>query len=152
ARVEGTVMSDLPARLKLFKREVPGLVDLQLAQVLQARTSKLATMVADGSAILVRSQDIDAAGEGADLYARHVMDTAIGNIGRAVRKLADAGVSSFVITADHGHQFSRRREEDMRIESPGGDTVALHRRCWAGRGGTTPPGTVRVNGSELGYE
>src|SRR5206468_12434063 len=57
-----------------------------------------------------------------------------------------------VVSADHGHQFASRKEEDMRIDSPGGDTVDLHRRCWIGRGGATPPGTARVSAAELGYD
>ena len=80
------------------------------------------------------------------------METVIGNIARAARKLASAGVESFVVTADHGHQFALRKEEDMRIDAPGGDTVELHRRCWIGRGGATPPGTIRVSAAELGYD
>ncbi len=40
----------------------------------------------------------------------------------------------------------------MRIDAPGGDTVGLHRRCWIGRGGATPPGTIRVSAAELGYD
>jgi hypothetical protein len=40
----------------------------------------------------------------------------------------------------------------MRIDAPGGATVELHRRCWIGRGGTTPPGTIRVSAAELGYD
>jgi hypothetical protein len=40
----------------------------------------------------------------------------------------------------------------MRTDSPGGDTVALHRRCWVGRGGATPPGAVRLTGVDLGYD
>jgi hypothetical protein len=39
----------------------------------------------------------------------------------------------------------------MRTDAPGGDTVELHRRCWIGRGGATPPGCVRVSASALGY-
>jgi hypothetical protein len=69
-----------------------------------------------------------------------------------VRKLADVGLTSFVITADHGHQFAREKGDDMKIDAPGGDTVKLSRRCWVGRGGTTPQGTVRVQGADLGYE
>ena len=56
------------------------------------------------------------------------------------------------MSADHGHQFASRKEEDMRIEAPGGETVELHRRCWIGRGGATPPGTMRVSAAELGYD
>ncbi|HSZ04633.1 MAG TPA: PglZ domain-containing protein [Solirubrobacteraceae bacterium] len=152
ARVDDSVMADLVARLKFFKLAVPDLVELTLDKLLHTRESKLATMIGAAPLILIRSQDIDLAGEMADSVARHVMDTTIGNIARAVRKLAAAGVESFVITADHGHQFTSRKDEDMRTDSPGGDTVELHRRCWAGRGGTTPPGTVRVSGAELGYD
>ena len=152
ARIDDSVMADLAARLKFFKLAVPDLVELTLDKLLHTQKSKLASMVGGASLILVRSQDIDLAGEMADSVARHVMDTSIGNIARAVRKLAAAGVESFVITADHGHQFSLRKDEDMRTDNPGGDTVELHRRCWAGRGGTTPPGTVRVSGAELGYD
>ncbi len=151
--VDGTVLPDLTARLKFLKSRVPDLVDMTLGKLLQTRTRKLSSTIGDASLILVRSQEIDLAGEtDDDLIPRHVMDTSIGNIARAVRKLAAAGVESFVITADHGHQFSSRKEEDMRTDSPGGDTVDIHRRCWAGRGGTTPPGTLRVSGAELGYE
>ena len=153
SRVDGAVLPDLAARLKFLKSRVPDLVDMTLGKLLQTRTPKLSSTIGSASLILVRSQEIDLAGEmDDDLIPRHVMDTSIGNIARAVRKLAAAGVESFVITADHGHQFSSRKEEDMRIDSPGGDTVDIHRRCWAGRGGTTPPGTLRVSGAELGYE
>jgi hypothetical protein len=153
ARVDGAVVPDLSARLKFFKSRVPGLVDMTLGKLLQTRTAKLASAISAAPLVLVRSQEIDLAGEtDDDLFPRHVMDTSILNIARAVRKLAAAGVESFVITADHGHQFSSRKEEDMRTDSPGGSTVDIHRRCWAGRGGTTPPGTVRVSGPELGYE
>ena len=37
------------------------------------------------------------------------------------------------------------------MDPPGGDTASIHRRCWMGRGGQTPSGTVRVMGTELGY-
>ena len=96
----------------------------------------------DSGTFVAASESCALASVGADF----IRDVEPGEIVR----FGDAGVESFVITADHGHQFSRRREEDMRIESPGGDTVALHRRCWAGRGGTTPPGTVRVTGTDEG--
>jgi hypothetical protein len=103
--------------------------------------------------VLVRSQEIDLAGEvGSEVFARYVMETVVANIARAARKLASAGVESFAVSADHGHQFASRKEEDMRIDSPGGDTVGLHRRCWIGRGGATPPGTIRVSAAELGYD
>jgi hypothetical protein len=57
-----------------------------------------------------------------------------------------------VVAADHGHLFASEREESMRIEAPGGETVELHRRCWIGRGGKTSAGCVRVAATALGYD
>ena len=77
----------------------------------------------------------------------------IDNLARAIRKLGTAGIEHSVVTADHGHLFfAADRDESMRIDAPGGDTVDLHRRCWIGRGGATPAGCVRVPASALGYE
>ena len=101
---------------------------------------------------MVRSQEIDSLGENVDeLTARAAMEGVIGNVARAIRKLSTAGVENFVVTADHGHQFSMQKEEDMKTESPGGNALEVHRRCWIGHGGATPPGCVRVSGPELGY-
>lgn len=152
ARVDGAVLGDLEGRVRYFKSRVPEMIDLTLAKVLDTRPKRLQSSVRPASLVLVRSQEIDAVGEMDDsLIARQIMDTLLGNIAHAVRKLASAGVEAFVITADHGHQFASRMEEDMRTDSPGGETVELHRRCWAGRGGATPAGTVRASGAEVGY-
>jgi len=113
----------------------------------------LTKSIREASLVVVRSQEIDALGENVDeLTARAAMEGVIGNVARAIRKLASAGIESFVVTADHGHQFSIRKDDDMKTDNPGGDTIELHRRCWIGHGGTTPPGTVRVTGAELGYD
>jgi hypothetical protein len=79
------------------------------------------------------------------------MDSVIGNLARAIGKLAKMGVERAVVSADHGHLFASDRDESMRIDAPGGVTVDLHRRCWIGRGGTTPPGCIRVSAATLGY-
>jgi hypothetical protein len=150
-QIEGTILPGLPARLKYFKAHVPGLIDLELHKVLQMSKSQLANKLAGSTVVLVRSQEIDLLGEAGGYLARQVMDTVIGNVARAVRRLAAAGIEHFVITADHGHLFGLERGESMRTDSPGGEELELHRRCWVGRGGQTPAGTVRVSAAELGY-
>lgn len=153
ARIEDAVMPGLAERLNFLKAKVPGSVEMRLDKVLSTSAAKLQKMIADGMLVVVRSQEIDKLGEqDHDLLARQSMDSVIGNIARAARKLAKAGVNSFVIAADHGHQFALRKGEDMRADSPGGQTVGLHRRCWAGHGGQTPPGSIRVSGADLGYD
>lgn len=153
SRIEGILLADLPARRKFMKARQPQLVEIDLYDLLQMGSKKLQGKIAGAPLIVVRSQEIDSLGEGAsDFLARQVMDTVIGNVARAVRKLATCGVEHFVIAADHGHLFSREKGNDMKIESPGGKVIELHRRFWAGQGGTVPAGSIKVSGSELGYD
>lgn len=153
SRIDTAFLPDVVARRKLAAAKVPTLVDLGLDELLSLSLAKLAKRVEGAKVVVVRSQEIDHAGEaGFAFQARQVMDTVIDNLARAIRKLAAAGVPSAVATADHGHLFfGTERDESMRIDSPGGETVELHRRCWIGRGGSTPPGCVRVSAAALGY-
>src|SRR5581483_4039069 len=151
--IDGTFLADLAGRKKFAAARIPKLIDVALDELLSLPPSKLAKKVEHAQVIVVRSQEIDHAGEGRFAYqARQVMDTVIDNIARAIRKLSGAGVEYCVVTADHGHLFlPSDRDESMRIDPPGGQTVDLHRRCWIGRGGTTPTGCVRVSAAALGY-
>lgn len=152
-RIGGKVMTDLKERLTFLKASVPGAKVLELDDVLSDNNSKLKKRIEGATLVAVRVQDIDQLGEtGKATLARQVMDMSVSNIARAIRKLAQNGVSRFVIAADHGHLFGKEKDESMRIDSPGGQTVELHRRCWIGRGGVTPPGTVRISGQQLGYD
>lgn len=153
ARIDDSFLPDLVARKKHAATRVPKLVDLALDELLSLQPSKLAKKLEGAQVVVVRSQEIDHAGEtGFTFQARQVMDTVIDNLARAIRKLAAAGIEHAVVSADHGHLFfANDRDESMRTDAPGGDTVELHRRCWIGRGGATPAGCVRVPAASLGY-
>lgn len=153
ARVDGNFLPDLVARKKHAAARIPKLVDLTLDDLLALQPSKLKKKVEGAEIVLVRSQEIDHAGEtGFSFQARSVMETVLDNVGRAIRRLADLGIEHAVVTADHGHLFfPDDRDESMRTDAPGGAKVELHRRCWIGRGGSTPTGCVRVQAAELGY-
>ena len=152
-RIEGSSMSGLSDRLRFLKTKVPDAIDISLGKLLSTSLSNLSKATGNVSLVVVRSQEIDALGEGVDeLTARAAMDGVIGNVARAIRKLASVGIENFVVTADHGHQFSIPKDDDMKTDNPAGAPVELHRRCWIGHGGTAPPGTVRVSGAELGYD
>jgi hypothetical protein len=154
ARIDGVFLPDLAARKKHAGARVPTLVDLPLDELLNLQPSKLAKKIDGAQVIIVRSQEIDQVGEAGLIFqARQVMDSMLSNLARGVRKLATAGVEYAVVTADHGHLFySTDRDDSMKIDPPGGATVELHRRCWIGRGGSTPASCVRVAGSALGYD
>jgi hypothetical protein len=153
-RIDTAFLPDLAARKKFAAARVPNLVDVSLDELLSLQPSRLAKKIEGAQVLVVRSQEIDHAGEtGFTFQARQVMDTVIDNLARAIRKLAAAGVEQAVVTADHGHLFfPSDRDESMRIASPGGDEVDLHRRCWIGRGGATPAGCVRASAAALGYD
>ena len=151
--IDESFLPDLASRKKFAAACVPKLVDFALDELLSLQPSRLARKLNGAQVVVVRSQEIDHAGEtGFTFQARQVMDTVIDNLARAIRKLAAASVEHVVVAADHGHLFfAADRDESMRTDAPGGSTVELHRRCWIGRGGSTPPGCVRVTASALGY-
>ncbi|MFO0757499.1 MAG: PglZ domain-containing protein [Byssovorax sp.] len=153
ARIDDTFLPNLAARKKLAAARVPKLVDLTLDDLLTLSPSKLGKKLEGAQVVVVRSQEIDEVGEtGSTLQARRAMDLALDNLSRALKKLANAGIEQAVITADHGHLFfASDRDESMRTDPPGGHTVDLHRRCWIGRGGSNPSGSVRVSATSLGY-
>ncbi len=153
ARVDGNIVATLADRQKHVQARVPDSADMTLGRVLQDKPGELKKRVAGKGLVVVRSTEIDQMGESSDdLLARQAMETVIGNLARAASRLARAGIEQFVVTADHGHLFGERKQDDMKIDAPGGDTVDLHRRCWIGRGGATPAATKRVKAPELGYD
>ena len=153
ARIGDSVLPSVRERLKLLKAVRPDSVDILLDDLLLWSTNRVRNKLGDAPLVVVRSQEIDAFGEsGHELAARQVMDSVIGNVSRAVRKLAKLGIEQFVITSDHGHQFAIRKAQDMLMDRPGGKELDQHRRCWAGHGGQTPAAAVRVAGPELGYQ
>jgi hypothetical protein len=150
AQIDGVALPDLRARKKHLAARVASSVDLELGEVLALSRARLAKKLGANELVVVRSQEIDFFGEGG-FQARAIMDTVIDNLARAVRRLAAVGIDRAVITADHGHLYSAEdRDESMRIDAPGGVTVDIHRRCWIGRGGATPPSCVRVSATSLG--
>jgi hypothetical protein len=152
-KVGNAISGTLNDRRKCWKGRVPNVVELELDKVLSHSNSQLQKKVSGAPLVLVRSVEVDAMGEGGNTFlARQVMDTAINNVARAIKRLASLGIAKFVVAADHGHLFIGDRDESERIDKPGGEQVSLHRRCWSGRGGNTPPSTVRISAAQLGYE
>lgn len=153
SRIDDHLLPDLNKRMNHLRAVRPDACDIDLGTLLNKTSRAIEKKLSDCRLIIVRSRTIDSLGEmDGGLLARQIMDTVIGNLARAVRKLARIGVERFVITSDHGHQFSLRKDEDMMMDKPGGETVDQHRRCWAGRGGHTPGASVRVAGAQLGYQ
>jgi hypothetical protein len=103
--------------------------------------------------ILITSQEIDELGEADNMaQARLQIDGVLSQLRRGVRVLADHGIKTIVLVADHGHLFADEIGEDMKIEAPGGQVEDLHRRVWVGVGGNSEPSYLRTALASLGVE
>lgn len=154
ASIGGTFLGDQAARQRHLKGQVPDLIDMTLDEALSGPAPSFRKKIANHQYIVIRSTEIDAAGEAntGTVSARRIMEGIIEDLARCLQRLAGAGIENVVVTADHGHLFfASERDPSMRMEAPGGDTVDLHRRCWVGRGGKTPPGSLRIQAAKLGY-
>ena len=116
SRIGATALKDWADRWRRWQALVPGVKELDLERVLRETTGQLTRAVEGAPLVLVRSQEIDLAGESdGGSVAHHVIASIVSSLARAVRKLAKAGITRFVITSDHGHLFARlqgRRHED----------------------------------------
>jgi hypothetical protein len=80
------------------------------------------------------------------------MDGVLNDLRRGFRVLADLGVKTIILAADHGHLFGEEIGADMKIEAPGGETADLHRRVWVGKGGASEPSYLRAPLRTFGIE
>jgi hypothetical protein len=69
---------------------------------------------------------------------------------RGLKTLFDQGVRTAIITADHGYLFGEKLTPGEAIDAPGGQTVALKRRVWVGRGGAQSHSFLRRPLSDFG--
>ena len=153
ARVDSAFLPNLAARKQHLKERVPTSEDVDLGTVLEDSVEKLVAKLGSASLLVVRSQEMDAVGESGFIpLARRVMEGLLTtDLVKAVQKLQKAGITQFVICADHGHQFARTKADDMKLELPTGQIVEPHRRCLIGLGLPVAPGTFKATAAELGY-
>src|SRR5207249_11800102 len=102
--------------------------DATLDDLLPKPSKKVRDGIQNAQLVLVTSQEIDELCEQDNIpQARRQMDGVLNDLRRGVRVLADLGVRSIILVADHGHLFGEEIGEDMKIDAPGGDTKDLHR-------------------------
>lgn len=152
--IDEAIIKDRKDRLSFVKEHagVP-VFDAKLDDLLPKPSKKVRDGIKGAQLVIVTSQEIDELCEQDNItQARRQMDGVLNDLRRGVRVLADLGVESIVLVADHGHLFGEEIGEDMKIEAPGGDTKDLHRRVWVGIGGNTEPSYLRCPLASLGIE
>jgi PglZ domain len=150
--IDGTVVKDRKDRVAFLKAHAGVKVfDAKLDDLLPKPLKKVRDGIKDADLVLLTSQEIDELGEQDNVpQARRQMDGVLNDLRRGCRILADLGVRTIILVADHGHLFGEELGEDMKIDAPGGDTADLHRRVWVGKGGTVEPSYLRCPLSALG--
>lgn len=152
--VGGKVIKDRKDRVAFLKENagVP-VFDAKLDDLLPKPTKRVKEGIHGAELILITSQEIDELGEADNVaQARLQIDGVLSHLRRGVRVLADHGIKTIVLVADHGHLFADEIGDDMKIESPGGKVEDLHRRVWVGVGGNSEPSYLRTSLASLGVD
>lgn len=152
--IAGQVMRNRNDRVAFLKNHAGVAVfDAKLEDLLPKPSKKVKDGIQNHQLILITSQEIDELGETDNLaQARLQIDGVLGHLRRGVRILADHGIKTIVLVADHGHLFAEEIGEDMKIEAPGGQVADLHRRVWVGIGGNSESTYLRTSLTSLGVE
>jgi PglZ domain len=151
--IGGKVIKDRKDRVAFLKENagVP-VFDAKLDDLLPKPTKTVKEGIQNAELMLITSQEIDELGEADNVaQARLQIDGVLSHLRRGVRVLADHGVKTIVLVADHGHLFADEIGEDMKIESPGGKVEDLHRRVWVGVGGNSGPSYLRTSLASLAW-
>lgn len=152
--VHDTPLTTREERITYLREQVPGdLFACKLSDLFPRPKKKIEDQITNNPFILITSLEIDAVGEQLEPHlARQNMDEVIRLLKRAVSHLTRLGVTRIVITADHGYLFGEELTGAMKIDPPNGETIAIHRRFWAGKGGETRDSYVRIRPETVGVK
>ena len=152
--IGGKVIKDRKDRVAFLKENAGvSVFDAKLDDLLPKPTKRVKEGIQGAELVLITSQEIDELGEADNVaQARLQIDGVLSHLRRGVRVLADHGIKTIVLVADHGHLFADEIGEDMKIESPGGKVEDLHRRVWVGVGGNSEPSYLRTSLASLGVD
>jgi len=152
--IDGRVIKDRKDRVEFLKKNAGvSVFDAKLDDLLPKPAKKIKDGIQNAQLVLITSQEIDELGEADNMaQARLQIDGVLSHLRRGVRVLADHGIKTIVLVADHGHLFADEIGEDMKIEAPGGKVEDLHRRVWVGVGGTSESSYLRTSLASLGVD
>ena len=100
--------------------------------------------------LVVRTTEIDQAGEVSSSFALREIPQALSRLKRALRILRDHGFKTAVIATDHGFHLARSTHSGNKVEKPSGgeNWVMVKDRCLLGTGPSSP-GTVTLKPSAV---
>lgn len=126
-------------------------VDVRLDELVDAKVAKLRERIGRASLIVVRSDDIDKAGEGTNLpLARRNMSSVLDDVTRVAQLLSREGVTRMVFAADHGHMLLPAVLAGDAVRSPAGEWLLEKRRCKLGSAAGSADGVRIFPAARLG--
>lgn len=139
-------------RLSHLRVRHGALVDLDLNDASNKSEQSLHRSINNASLIVVRSQEVDAAGETGMLAAAWTTFAAVNQLlATVITRLASAGIRRFVLTADHGFiALSQGIGPHRVVDPPSGAVGVLKRRCFVGHGGVPQAATTKLPLSACG--
>jgi hypothetical protein len=139
-------------RLSHLRVRHGAVVDLDLNDATNKSEQSLHRSIQNASLIVVRSQEVDAAGETGMLAAAWTTFTAVNQLlATVITRLASAGIRRFVLTADHGFiALSQGIGAHRVVDPPSGAVGVLKRRCFVGHGGVPQAATAKLPLSACG--
>ena len=136
-RLGGVVVGTVPERVaRLRAAHGEQVLDRTLDLLAGQGERELERQLTTTDLLLVRSQELDSAGEAGMLNVAWSQFNAVLELLRnLVARLGQAGVHRIVIAADHGFvTMSRGLGPDRAIDPPAGGSGSLNRRGWVGKG------------------
>ena len=150
--VGGKNVSTVADRHGLLRARHGEVANLDLNDASQKGEKALQNAIANADLVLVRSQEVDAAGESGLLSVAWThFQSVINLLASVVARLAPCGVDRVVISADHGFiALGQGLDTHRLIDAPHGATGTTKRRVFVGRGGAPNEATVRVSLASCG--
>jgi PglZ domain len=125
--------------------------ELPVSDLLSWQQRKLAAATGSADLVVVRSQEIDALGEGPSLYhARKYITGILGELRAATERLAGLGFTTFVYAADHGHVLLPEVAPGDVVAPPPGTWKQTKRRVRLGSSTASAPGVIVFPVEKLG--
>lgn len=150
----GTPLPDSAARMNFLKSRFGDRFDeLTLDELLSSPVKKLEPRLSRADLLVVRTQDIDALGEGHSLHrARRVMTEVLGDLTTATDRLARMGFHRFVYAADHGHILLPELAAGEVVPEPKGHWIETKRRYRLGAKLADAAGVVIMKAGHVGID
>jgi hypothetical protein len=144
--IGGNEVKDVAGRRSLLRAAHGSVADFDLNDAAQKGERALRRAVGDAALVLVRSQEVDAAGESGMLSAAWShFETVTNLLASVIARLAQSGIEHVVISADHGFIALGQDIGAPRIvDPPAGAHGTTKRRVFVGRGGIPAASTVRI--------